>query len=550
MLVHLTIKNYALIKHLEMDPSPHLNVITGETGAGKSIVLGAIGLLLGNRADTKVLWDSTEKCITEGVFELEGDSLKELFRDEDLDYEQTATLRREISAQGKSRAFVNDTPVTLEVLRRIGSRLMDVHSQHETLELGNRHFQQRLIDLFAGNDRLLTEYKVAWNALQAAEKNYQALLKESQNLKQESEFIRFQRDELVSANLRENEEAELESQVQIQEHAEDIKTRFNNIIAQMGGTEISVGALLSEIRSQLSSIRPFSPAYDQLFQRLESARLELTDLHLEIEKEDALVEFDPQRAEEMRERLNLINRLLQKHRCHTVAELLTVQNDLENKTIKTDQIDEVLKEANAAREKARSIIEQKAGLLSTARTKVFKPICEKLTKLLKDLGIRDARLEVDHQIITPGPTGGDSLEILFSANKGVSPKPLQDVASGGEFSRLMFCVKYIMAEKTAMPTLILDEIDNGVSGEIAIQLGNMMKAMTRRHQVIAISHLPQIAAKGDLHYHVYKDNSRTRAVTHIKMLNEIERITEIAEMIGGAKPSSHALENARELLQK
>ena len=549
MLIHLTIKNYALIKHLEMKPSARLNVITGETGAGKSILLGAISLLLGNRADTKVLWDDSEKCVTEGTFDITPYSLNGLFEAENLDYEKNTVFRREISPNGKSRAFINDTPVTLEVMKKIGSRLMDVHSQHETLELGSRQFQLQLVDTFAGNQKVREEYGIAWSSFTVARKEYETLLKDSELLKQEADFIKFQLEELVKADFREGEQEEMESQLKIMEHAEDIKTRFANVITRLGSAEFSVLSSLADVRSQLNPVTNYSLAYQQLFQRLEGARIELSDILSEIETEESKIEFDPRRTEEVKERLSLIYQLMQKHRCQNLRELLTAQEVLQGKADKTSNVDALLMEAKGVLEKTTSEVEKKAKELSKSRQKILAPLCNQIIALLKQLGIPEARLAIENEPVPPGLTGCDSIEVLFSANKGIAPRSLAQVASGGEFSRLMFCVKYVMAEKTSLPTLILDEIDTGVSGQIAIQLGTMMKAMAQRHQIVAISHLPQIAAKGDTHYFVYKDNSSSKTVTHIRKLEETERIAEIAKMIGGAKPSSLALENARELME-
>src|SRR6478736_3719844 len=434
MLTDLKIQNYALIDGLEMQPSPLLNVITGETGAGKSIMLGAIGLLLGNRADSKVLWDAQEKCIIEGSFDISPYHLQSLFAEEDLDYEDQTVFRREIASNGKSRAFINDTPVTLEAMKKIGLRLMDVHSQHETLELGNRLFQLHLIDAFAGN------------------------------------------------------------------------------------------------------------------QKIESVKIELDDILSEVEKEESKIEFDPARTEEVKKRLSTIYQLLQKHRHQTIRQLQDLQESLQQRADKTSNLDETLARAKAHLEKLTLQLQSKGEELSKSREKSFAPLCKQITKLLVDLGIPNASLKIENEKIKPTVNGIDSIELFFSANKGITPRPLAQVASGGEFSRLMFSVKYVMAEKTALPTMILDEIDSGVSGEIAIQLGKMMKEMAKRHQLISISHLPQIAAKSDAHFFVYKDNSSAKTVSLIKKLTQEERVTEIAKMIGGATPSNLALENAKELI--
>ena len=549
MLTHLIIKNYALIKHLEMDPSSHLNVITGETGAGKSIMLGAINLLLGNRADTKVLWNEEEKCITEGVFEIAPYHLQKLFESEELDYQNQTVIRREISPNGKSRAFINDTPVTLDVLRKIGNRLMDVHSQHETLELGNRTFQLQLIDTYAANEKIKKEYNQSWKKYAAAKKNYEILVSEASTLKQEADYIKFQLNELVKANLESGEQEILESEIKIQEHAEDIKTRFTQITQHLSGGEFSVSPLLAAVRSQLNSIASYSPPYEQLLTRVESLRIELDDILNEIENENGKIEFDPQRTEKVKERLSLIYQLSQKHRVSTITELLGLQENLQSKADRALNLDESLANAKKELSEATDSLNTMAGDLSKSREKVFTPLCKQITQLLVSLGIPDARLKIENEIIAPGPSGIDSIELFFSANKGVAPRQLAQVASGGEFSRLMFAVKYVMAEKASLPTLVLDEIDNGISGEIALQLGKMMKKMAQQHQLITISHLPQIAAKADTHYFVYKDNSNDKTTSHIRKLDEKDRIAEIAKMIGGAKPSSIALENARELIR-
>ncbi len=549
MLVHLTIRNYALISHLEIDPSAGLNVITGETGAGKSILLGAIGLLLGNRADTKVLWDANEKCVAEGTFDIRAYDLQEVFETENLDYDPQTVIRREIASSGKSRAFINDTPVTLEVLRTIGSRLMDVHSQHETLELGNRRFQLRLVDTFADNGKVRNDYAGAWKEYVTARNAYDSLLRESVGLKQESDFIRFQLDELNKASFTPGEQEDLESQLRIMEHAEDIKTRLNGALSRLNGTELSAINTLSEVRSQLSPITSYSEKYQKLFERLESARIELSDLIGELEHEEEKIEFDPDRATSIQERLSLMYTLLKKHQAPTLTALESIRQSLEDKSMKAGNVDGLLANAKAALDSAASTLEKRATALSKSRQKVFEPLCKQLVVLLKQLGIPDARLVLERESIEPGATGVDSIDILFSANKGISPRPLAQVASGGEFSRLMFCVKYVMAEKSALPTLILDEIDTGVSGQIAIQLVTLMSSFAAKHQIIAISHLPQIAARGDSHYFVYKDNSAKRTTTHIRKLEATERVTEIAKMIGGAKPSTLAIENARELME-
>lgn len=548
MLTRLTIQNYALIRHLEMNPSSRLTVITGETGAGKSIMLGAIGLLLGNRADTKVLWDESAKCITEGQFEVSAYKLQPLFEEYDLDYSDQTVLRREISAGGKSRAFINDTPVTLDVLRKIGSRLMDVHSQHETLELGTHRFQLDLIDSYAGNKSLVDTYSRAWKEFQQARSTFDSLSAESGRLKAEFDFVRFQLKELVDAAFEENEQEKLESELKVGEHAEDIKSRLVQVIALLGQSEASVQTSLAQAVSLLHPIRDFSPSLQQLASRLDVVRIEVKDILGEAEREEENIEFDPARTRVVQDRLDLLYGLLQKHRIRDIGSLLELQQRLEAQAEKTTNLDEDLAAAAKRLETARKTLDESAKQLRTSREAIFPALCKDLASLLKPLGIPQAVLQIECRPTDPGPRGTELVEVLFSANKGIAPRPLEAVASGGEFSRLMFCVKYVLADKSALPTLMLDEIDTGVSGEIAIQLGVMMQKMAKRHQLIAITHLPQIAAKGDAHFLVFKDTASKKASTEIRGLNENERVEEIAKMIGGAKPSTLAKENARELL--
>ncbi|WP_333819789.1 DNA repair protein RecN [Ohtaekwangia sp.] len=548
MLKHLTIKNYALIRHLELEPSAHLNVITGETGAGKSIMLGAIGLLMGNRAETKVLWDENEKCITEGVFNIKDYKLKSFFKSEDLDYDDNTVIRREISPGGKSRAFINDTPVTLEVMKRVGSLLMDIHSQHETLLLGNQTFQLKLIDAYAENQTLIEQYAEQWSEYLHAKKAYETLTAEAETLRQEADYIRFQLDELTKANFEENEQESLESEMKIMEHAEEIKTRFQQTLELLTRSEYASRGSLSEARNHLQNVTSYADKYSNLFQRIDSMIIELDDLLDEIEREEESIEFDPERSEFVKERLSVLYRLLKKHRAADVKELLTIQEGLREKDSITSNVDEALAKAKDAYTAADKKVRALAAKISDTRKKTFKPLSNQLVKLLQEVGIPNATLQIDVQETEPTASGIDKIDILFSANKGIAPRPLAQVASGGEFSRLMFCIKYVMAEKTAMPTLILDEIDSGVSGEVAIKLGNLMKSMSKTHQLIAISHLPQVAAKGDAHYFVYKDNSAAKTVSSIRELKKEERVEEIAKMIGGEKPSKVALQNAQELL--
>jgi DNA repair protein RecN (Recombination protein N) len=548
MLSHLTIKNYALIRHLELAPSGNLNVITGETGAGKSILLGAIGLLLGNRAETKVLWNENEKCVAEGVFEVGAYKLKSFFKSEDLDYDDTTVIRREISPGGKSRAFINDTPVTLDVMKRLGNRLMDIHSQHETLQLGNHFFQLRLVDAYADNGKLTELYAENFSGYIQAKRDYEKLQSEAVTLRQEADYTRFQLDELMKASFQHGEQDMLESELKVMEHGEEIKNRFQQILGALSNSEFPAQSSLREARVQLNSISGYAVQYAALLQRLESVSIEVGDIVGEIENEESKIEFDPERIEFLKERLSTLYRLLKKHRVNSLAELLTIQEQLEHKNAITSNVDEALDQAQKQFESVDRQVRTTATQVTESRKKALQPLAKKLLKLLHELGMPEANLQIDLTLADIGPTGADKVEILFTANKGMTMRPLAQVASGGEFSRVMFSIKYIMTERTAMPTLILDEIDTGISGEVAIKLGNMMKSMSEKHQIISISHLPQIAARGDAHYFVYKDNSAAKTVSAIKLLGKKERVEEIAKMIGGANPSRVALQNAQELL--
>lgn len=548
MLIHLTIRNYALIRHLEMSPSGNLNVITGETGTGKSIMLGAIGLLTGNRADTKVLWDENEKCITEGVFDIKPYQLKNFFKEENLDYDDHTVIRREISPGGKSRAFINDTPVTLEVLKKLGSQLMDIHSQHETLELGRHDFQLKLIDAYADNEALLHTCYEAWREYQKCKTSLEQLQVQAKSLQQEADYINFQLHELTNAGLDDGEQEKLEQEAKVMQHAEEIKAKLQAVLQILTRSEVATEHLLKEAKQHLQSISSYSQPYGQLSERLQSLSVELTDLVSELEREETRVEVDPERAARVTERLDLIYRLQKKHRVNTIAELLTLQEELQRKANLTANLDEELKKAADALSRAFQSLNKTSSQLSTKRKQVFESLCSRIMQLLREVAIPDAVLKVSHEQTEPGPSGADRVDILFSANKGIAPRPLAQVASGGEFSRLMFCIKYVMAEKTEMPTLILDEIDTGVSGETAFKLGKLMRAMAVKHQVLAITHLPQIAARAHTHYVVFKNTRAGKTESGVKLLTEPERVEEIAKMIGGDKPSKVAVENARELL--
>ncbi len=548
MLLNLHIENYALIQELSLSPDKALNIVTGETGAGKSIMLGALGLLLGKRADTKVLLDTNRKCIIEGVFDIRAYQLKGLFDEHDMEFEEECIIRREISPSGKSRAFVNDGVSNLEFLKVLGTSLMDVHSQHETLLLATNKFQLGIIDDFAQNNTQLTTYQAAFRKYQDQHSIYEELVSESAELKKEADYNQFLFDELDKADLHATEQQELEEQVNKLENAEEIKLKLNEALAYLDQSEVSVNTMVYDLKSTLDQISSYTESFGKLNERINSILIELKDLTNELESEESLVEYDPQLTEEKQQRLSLIYKLQQKHQVDSIQELLDILETLSDKVLKVENLDTVIEEARQARDKAYGDVLESGGVLSKSRISCFKTFEDKLLQLLYELGMPEASISIQHKSIEPGNAGLDEVNIGFSANKGIAPQSLKVAASGGEFSRLMFSIKYILADRTALPTIVFDEIDTGVSGEIAIKLAQMMHQMAANHQVITITHLPQIAAKGHAHYFVYKDNESETTSSKIRELSEADRITEIAQMIGGKEPSEKSLESAKELM--
>lgn len=548
MIRSLSIKNYALIQSLEMSPSPNLNIITGETGAGKSIMLGAVGLLLGNRADTKALFSEEEKCVVEGVFDIKNYKLKELFEAADLDFESECIIRREISPSGKSRAFINDTPVTLDVLKTLGVHLMDVHSQHESLQLGSNEYQLEILDIYAGHQELIAQYQKSYAEFTSAEKTYSRLVKKAQESAKDTDYKQYLYNELAEAQLSAGELELLEEELEILENAEEIKVNLGQLNQLLDESEISLINQLQEGLPLLSSIKGFSKRLEELFERLNSASIELQDIAREIANEQDRVELDPERLQVVKERIDLLFRLQQKHHTNEVTELIALRDELSAALEDVLNIDSEIKKAKAALEEAQKAMLSTGKALTASRQKHAQPFAEAIKALITKLGIENGNISIKITPTEPNINGLDLVELLFSANKGVQPRELKNVASGGEFSRLIFAVKYLLADKTAMPTIIFDEIDTGVSGEIALQMVSMMKQMAKNHQVVSISHLPQFAAGGDAHYFVYKDHSSDKSVSKIKKLQEEERVLAIAQMIGGEKPGASAMQSAKELL--
>lgn len=549
MIQSLSIKNYALIETLELRPTSTLNIITGETGAGKSILLGAIGLLLGKRADVKVLYDASQKCVVEGIFEVDQLNLQPLFEEADLDYESECVIRREISPTGKSRAFINDTPVTLDVLKELGLRLVDVHSQHESLALSNSQFQLQTLDKIAQHNDILNAYQEQFKTYSALQKELEQLKNRSLEASKDLDYQKFILQELTEAKLQPEEQDELERELLVLDHAEEIKEKLTGSVELLDDSESSILNQLREVSQMIGKIADLKDNLNSIPERLESCGIELKDIADELANTNELTSFDPERALVVKERLDLIFRLQQKHGVTAIEGLLQLQEKLAVALEGYENSDERIKQLTDQTANARELVLKKGKKLSASRQKAAKALSRQIVEIIKSIGIENGELLIELKEQQPGADGLDDINFLFSANKGIAPKPLKNVASGGEFSRLIFAVKSVLAQKTAMPTVIFDEIDTGVSGEVAIQMVRMMGAMAKRHQIISISHLPQFAAAAKQHYFVYKDHEATRSISRIKVLDNEERINNIAKMIGGNNPSAMAQESARELVQ-
>ncbi|CAG4992036.1 DNA repair protein RecN [Dyadobacter sp. CECT 9275] len=550
MLSNLLIKNYALIKHLEMTPDPGLNIITGETGAGKSIMLGAIGLLLGNRADVKALYDTSEKCVIEGTFNLTGYDMAGNFEEENLDFSEECIVRREISVAGKSRAFINDTPVNLDSLRRISNQLLDIHSQHDAVLLGTNEFQLQVVDSFANNTILLAEYKSAYQQYKNKVREFESLKSQAAQLRKEFDYDQFLYQELDDAKIEADELDKLEQELNVLENAVEIKEKLHLAHAYLDNPENSALELLKGSLTALNQASRLVTSYDGLRQRAQSCLIELRDIADEIEQLHDHIDVDPGRTELVQDRLTILYNLLKKHQVTHLSNLVHIREELGVKLNTVLNLDDSLriaeKEMNAANEK----MQEKALALSKKRKSVASSIEILILERLRDLGIPNASFTIEITETEPAATGLDIVSFLFSGNKGITPQELKQVASGGEFSRLMLVIKYILADKRKLPTIIFDEIDTGVSGEIAKKMGKMMQSMAHNHQIIAITHLHQIASSGNAHYFVYKDHSSDKTVSKVRRLSTDERVMEIAQMIGGNNPSESVISNAREMILK
>lgn len=550
MLSRLTISNFALIDELNVHFDQGFNIITGETGAGKSIILGALSLILGARAEAGSLRDPSRKCIVEGLFRVDGLQLESWFAENDLDYEHTTILRREILASGKSRAFINDTPVNLQQIRELTLRLVDIHSQHQNLDLGSQKFQLQIVDMVAGNQLILQEYRQVFTESASLNAMLQELKEKAERSKTELDYHQFQFSQLEEARLTDGEQEELEEEREKLLHAGEIKTTLLQVSSLLEGDHFPVLPQVKDALRAFDRIRTYIRDVGEFHDRLDSIYLELQDIAHETASLAESTEFNPGRMENITDRLDLLYSLQQKHHCTSVADLIRLRDDLGRRIAEVTEFEEDIARVESQLADCRKRLKTMADKLTASRKNVFRAMEEKVTGVLVMLGIPNAVFRITH---TAAPaftaSGNDHIQFLFSANKNVAPDEISRMASGGEISRVMLAVKALVSDSRMLPTIIFDEIDSGISGEIALKMGDILKKLSRGVQVINITHLPQIAGKGDHHFKVYKTDSETATVTSIRKLTEAERVEELAIMVGGANPSDTARKTAREMLQ-
>ena len=550
MLIKLYVHNYALIRDLDIDFDDGLTIITGETGAGKTILIGALSLILGSRADSSVLLEKTEKCIVEGTFRIENYDLTEFFLNNELDYEPVAILRREINQAGKSRAFINDTPVTINLLKEIGDRLIDIHSQHQTLMLNNNSFQLNVIDSFAGTGKLLNEYRERFKKYRDIRREYDVLREKADKNKADLEYYRFQLNQLEAARLKEGEQEDLEKEQEMLSHAEEIKTGLTGASELFSSETGSILMYLKEARVTLNKIKEYLPGGAELIARSESSYIELNDLASEIVKLAGSINSDPQRLSQVNNRLDTIYSLIQKHRVKDLGELINKREEIKQlvKTIETG--DERLAGLESLLKTETAFLMKLAGTISGKRKSILSEAENNISGILKQLGMPNARFRISiEELKELSQSGIDHADFLFSANKQIEPENLAKTASGGELSRVMLSLKSLLTKNTNLPTIIFDEIDSGVSGEVADKVGQILAGMGKYMQVINITHLPQVASRGSRHFHVYKDDSGDATITRVKLLSHDERIMEVARLLSGSEVTATAVKNAKELLE-
>jgi len=549
MLQKLSIRNYALIDSLDIEFDRGLNIITGETGAGKSIILGALSLILGQRAESKYFFNQDKKCVIEGSFNLADENLKELFEENDLDFYKESLLRREISIDGKSRSFINDTPVNLSVLKQIGEKLIDIHSQHATQEINDADFQLLIVDSLAGHEVLLAGYRSGFKKLKQDNNLLKKLISEASEARNKQDYEQFLFNELEQARLQQGEQEELEQELERLTHAETIKRALLTASGLINESEPSALQILKEASLQLQGIEKFDPAINVLYERLRSSIIEIKDITDEVATIEENTLHSADRLEIVNQRLDLFYSLQQKHRVANNTELLAFQKQLEdnlNQLLSSDEHIEKLQKEIAQLEQE---LQRKATQLSANRKNAIKLVEEQTSLTLKKVGMLNARLFLDQKVVAElNKDGLDEVNLLFTANSGQAPAPVSKVASGGELSRLMLAIKALLAQHTSLPTIIFDEIDTGISGETALKVGEVIASLGKNMQVISITHLPQIAAKGESHYFVHKREESGKTTTGIRKLKQEERIGIIAEMLSGKNPGASAVENAKELL--
>ncbi|MEM9821712.1 MAG: DNA repair protein RecN [Bacteroidota bacterium] len=549
MIQRLLITNYALIEELEVDFSEKLTIITGETGAGKSILLGALGLIMGHRADTKVFYNSDKKCIVEGFFDISRYGLKGFFDLYDIDYDYEIVIRRELTPAGKSRAFVNDTPVNLKILQQLSAAIIDLHQQFDTLDIHNVSFQMRMIDALAGNTSLLADYQAEFKQYQTGKRQLAQLIQQNQNATTEMDFLNFQLNEFKEASLEKGEQASLEEEMSRLSNAEGIKTTLSQAFQQLSENEQSTIGQLESIALAIGQIKNFHPDLESVYERYQGAILELQDLTQEFESIAEQTEYDGQRISEIELRLDQIYKLQNKHRVKSIEELLAIQYRLEDQLNAFGDLSNEIEYLQSEMTRQEKSLHKKAKILQKARHAVVEDFEINVQQLLAQLAMEYARLKVEIKALDElNATGLDDVNFLFASNKGSRFLPLKDVASGGELSRLTLCTKSLVADAIPLPTLIFDEIDTGISGDVALKMGNILQDLANRHQVVTITHSPQIAVKADMHYFVYKKVLEDRTATKVKLLTPDERIRAVATMLSGNPPSASAIENAKELL--
>jgi DNA repair protein RecN (Recombination protein N) len=550
MLKELHIRNYAIIKEVDIAFDAKLNIITGETGAGKSILMGALGLILGERADTRSLLNTDDKCVIEGSFDIKEYKLKTYFDNNELDYDSTCILRREIAPNGKSRAFINDTPVNLNQLKELGSQLVDIVSQHQTLDLNDSGFQLGIIDAIAGSETILADYTRLYHSFRQTEKQLTALQDNEAKAKQDEDYLNFILNELNEANPQPAEQEELESRLEVLSNAETIRQGAANASQALNGSDGAILDALRSVKTSLAQAAKYHTGLNDLVKRIDSSLIELKDVVSELDTVAENTQANPQELEQIDNRLQLLFNLQKKHRLANNTELIAYMGEVAARVKSIGSLSDEIADTQARLAGLKKQLEEQASVLSKKREKAIPDIEKNVNALLVKVQMPDARIRVAHEVITGQfmQHGIDRIELQFAANKGSAFQPINKVASGGELSRLMLCIKSLISDKIALPTIVFDEIDTGISGEAALKVSEVMKNHAVKHQVIAITHLPQIAGKADNHLFVYKTTDKTSTHTHIKSLTPNERVEEIARMLHGANPSEKVIEAARELM--